>query len=50
MAIDIKTLIESATLELCEEKPLSKISISDIQKSLALVARPFTTIFMIKTT
>lgn len=48
MAIDVKALIENATLELCEEKHLSKISINDIQKSPASAARLSTTIFVIK--
>lgn len=39
MAIDIKNLIADALLELCNEKPLVKISIADIQKSPACPVR-----------
>ena len=39
MSIDIKNLIADALLELCNEKPLAKISIADIQKSPACPVR-----------
>lgn len=41
MAIDVKALIENATLELCEEKPLAKISINDIQKKSGVSRQTF---------
>lgn len=41
MAIDVKALIENATLELCEEKHLSKISINDIQKKSGVSRQTF---------
>lgn len=43
MAIDIKNLIADTLLELCNEKPLAKISIADIQKSPACPVRRFIT-------
>ena len=48
MAIDIKVLIADALLELCNEKPLAKISIADIQKSPACPVRRFITTFGIR--
>ena len=48
MAIDIKNLIADALLELCNEKPLAKISIADIQKSPAWPVRRFITTFGIR--
>ena len=39
MSIDIKNLIADALLELCNEKPLAKISIADIQESPACPVR-----------
>ncbi len=41
MAIDVKALISDALLELCNEKPLSKISISDIQKKSGVSRQTF---------
>lgn len=48
MAIDIKNLIADALLELCNEKPLAKISIADIQKSPACPVRRLITTSGIK--
>ena len=48
MAIDIKNLIADALLELCNENPLAKISIADIQKSPACPVRRFITTFGIR--
>ena len=48
MAIDIKNLIADALLELCNKKPLAKISIADIQKSPACPVRRFITTFGIR--
>lgn len=41
MAIDVKALISDALLELSNEKPLSKISISDIQKKSGVSRQTF---------
>ena len=41
MAIDIRALIEDALLELCNEKPLPKISINDIQKKSGVSRQTF---------
>lgn len=41
MAIDVKSLIVDALIELCNEKPLAKISISDIQKKSGVSRQTF---------
>ena len=41
MAIDVRALIEDAMLELCNEKPLAKISVGDIQKKSGVSRQTF---------
>ena len=41
MAIDVKALLADALLELCEQKPLSKISVSDIQAQSGVSRQAF---------
>jgi AcrR family transcriptional regulator len=41
LAIDVKALLADALLELCEQKPLSKISVSDIQAQSGVSRQAF---------
>lgn len=41
MAIDVKALLADALLSLCEEKPLSKITVADIQKKSTVSRQAF---------
>lgn len=41
LAIDVKALLADALLDLCEQKPLSKISASDIQAQSGVSRQAF---------